>query len=62
MSNAMLLGALWDDCAVELREDLATLASAEVPARRFVGAPSQRCPGARLRADGGERACAVLAD
>lgn len=26
----VLLGALWDDCAVELREDLATLASTEV--------------------------------
>lgn len=26
----VLLGARWDDCAVELREDLATLASAEV--------------------------------
>lgn len=52
-----LLGALWDDCDVELRADLATLASAEVPRaelseRRLRGVVDRgygRMAGTRLR-------------
>ena len=55
-----LLAALWDDCNVQLRADLAALASADIARADLSAGPAEGDRGAGLRARAGKRPAKLL--